>query len=632
MLSSNLDLLPSLPKHFSNDWQRSDRCLTSVTGTANFPGCRSRFHYFSFLLGLSLIVNVPVIGQTFIKRLNRPGQSQQQQLQLFPNGDLLIGDASPEGVASDGTTALFLTRVDPCGLEIWSKAYEIPGIRLILRDLVVTDRDQIFLFGSAIEGLRESAFLLEVTAMGEKKGFRIFDGQSPGISPFSIAVQEDKILTFGRLLEIGAETTGFLAIFDTHLNFQWGKKITPFTFEGEAIIDRNGDLVARSSAFHYKFDEDGNLLWAGEFDRALQPEPTAGPVEITGGYLYEAFGQGTAFFYKLDTNGQLVWQSPGFTSNPFPADFSSLPGEDILVHYNIPDPTGNRPGRLLLSPAGNILQQHTLGGIDRFHTGSLFHAVDGSNDKIYLAGNDDALSNVPSAATDFLMQYSWSDLSDDCITWQDMPANLPNDHLLTFPDPGVELVDLAINMTLPGGLAARENEMPYYEWCGTTVEPEVIAYDTLLNCNQQWLVSLPTPDFTWEDQFPEAERLLEASGLYQARNNDCLNPIVLSFQVERSDCDCRIFLPNAFSPNGDGVNDDIRLFSDCAITNIETSVFDRWGNLIYRGRGQEALWDGNHHQSEAPDGIYLLKVDYYLLGDHGGEQAASWTGEVLLIR
>ena len=49
---------------------------------------------------------------------------------------------------------------------------------------------------------------------------------------------------------------------DKNLNYQSGKKIIPFTFEGAAIFADNGDVVMRSGAFHYTFDQDWNLKQA----------------------------------------------------------------------------------------------------------------------------------------------------------------------------------------------------------------------------------------------------------------------------------------------------------------------------------------------------------------------------------
>ncbi|MCX6295502.1 MAG: PKD domain-containing protein, partial [Bacteroidetes bacterium] len=69
------------------------------------------------------------------------------------------------------------------------------------------------------------------------------------------------------------------------------------------------------------------------------------------------------------------------------------------------------------------------------------------------------------------------------------------------------------------------------------------------------------------------------------------------------------FIPNAFSPNGDGVND---FFSGqgIGIKKYELYVFDRWGNLIFYGDELNKQWDGkaNHGSEMAQQDVYVWKV------------------------
>ena len=65
-----------------------------------------------------------------------------------------------------------------------------------------------------------------------------------------------------------------------------------------------------------------------------------------------------------------------------------------------------------------------------------------------------------------------------------------------------------------------------------------------------------------------------------------------------------IYAPNAFSPNGDGVNDFFTLFGGAAVTDIlELKVFSRWGELVFDGKNLQpndlaAGWDGTFRGEE----------------------------------
>ena len=68
-----------------------------------------------------------------------------------------------------------------------------------------------------------------------------------------------------------------------------------------------------------------------------------------------------------------------------------------------------------------------------------------------------------------------------------------------------------------------------------------------------------------------------------------------------------IYVPNAFTPNGDGLNDNLELFglpTEIATTNIYT----RWGQLIYTSDEPSPGWDGTLNGSIAPEGTYLYEI------------------------
>lgn len=77
-----------------------------------------------------------------------------------------------------------------------------------------------------------------------------------------------------------------------------------------------------------------------------------------------------------------------------------------------------------------------------------------------------------------------------------------------------------------------------------------------------------------------------------------------------------VFLPTAFSPNGDGVNDLFIVFASSDIQSIESlRIFDRWGNRVFEKTnfppGQEEFgWDGTFRGQDASPGVYAVTVSY----------------------
>jgi gliding motility-associated-like protein len=72
--------------------------------------------------------------------------------------------------------------------------------------------------------------------------------------------------------------------------------------------------------------------------------------------------------------------------------------------------------------------------------------------------------------------------------------------------------------------------------------------------------------------------------------------------------DCKIYLPNAFSPNSDR-NNDFLVLSSSIVQIKELQVFDRWGNLMYQSKGAEFAWNGqNQNGKDLPQGIYIYVI------------------------
>ncbi len=90
-----------------------------------------------------------------------------------------------------------------------------------------------------------------------------------------------------------------------------------------------------------------------------------------------------------------------------------------------------------------------------------------------------------------------------------------------------------------------------------------------------------------------------------------------------------IYIPNAFSPNGDGINDHFQVFGNMELIQVEAlSIFDRWGNLLFQQRGgDQFLWDGGTPNGAAKTGVYLYLAEVML---HDGSRRVL-SGDVAIV-
>lgn len=69
-----------------------------------------------------------------------------------------------------------------------------------------------------------------------------------------------------------------------------------------------------------------------------------------------------------------------------------------------------------------------------------------------------------------------------------------------------------------------------------------------------------------------------------------------------------IQMPNAFSPNGDGLNDCFGVGFLGQISNLRLSVYDRWGNRVFYTNNPTQCWDGRFGGKELATGVYIYQV------------------------
>lgn len=86
-----------------------------------------------------------------------------------------------------------------------------------------------------------------------------------------------------------------------------------------------------------------------------------------------------------------------------------------------------------------------------------------------------------------------------------------------------------------------------------------------------------------------------------------------------------VYIPNAFTPNGDDLNDIFKI-EYFGLSGYELTIFDRWGEMIFKSK--DAGWDGNRRGSPCEQGVYVWRLVY--TETSGAEH--NKTGSVSLIR
>lgn len=99
--------------------------------------------------------------------------------------------------------------------------------------------------------------------------------------------------------------------------------------------------------------------------------------------------------------------------------------------------------------------------------------------------------------------------------------------------------------------------------------------------------------------------------------------------VDPSLVDCgNVPMPNAFSPNADGNNDQFYISNPFSIQELDRfEIFDKWGNKVFATNNVAERWDGSYHGEMVNPGIFIYKIKYSCGGD---DLTAS--GSVMVLR
>lgn len=143
--------------------------------------------------------------------------------------------------------------------------------------------------------------------------------------------------------------------------------------------------------------------------------------------------------------------------------------------------------------------------------------------------------------------------------------------------------------------------------------------------------ALPEKQIIWNDGVIGAKRSFSASGQYRFTMSSRCGSVTSNWvDIEIEDCQAKVFVPNAFSPNGDSVNPlFVPQFSDdYEITRLRLSIFNRWGQLVFQTEALDTPgWDGE----SSSQGIYLWHLEYEYREEDNTVTELVY-GEVMLVR
>lgn len=121
----------------------------------------------------------------------------------------------------------------------------------------------------------------------------------------------------------------------------------------------------------------------------------------------------------------------------------------------------------------------------------------------------------------------------------------------------------------------------------------------------------PGYTYAWSDGSAVPDLTISEPGTYWVEVSNACGLATDTILVTPVFCDCPVYVPVAFTPNGDGNNEWFRPISECTFRSYHLRIFDRWGALVWETKKPEEAWRGVDELSSVfvwtlefvPDGI-----------------------------
>lgn len=93
---------------------------------------------------------------------------------------------------------------------------------------------------------------------------------------------------------------------------------------------------------------------------------------------------------------------------------------------------------------------------------------------------------------------------------------------------------------------------------------------------------------------------------------------------------CKPAIPSAFSPNGDGTNDEFKMHMACEVSNFQILIYNRWGNQVFSSNDPTQTWDGTFNGETLNMGVYPYFISYEI-EENGTTITKQYKGNITLL-
>lgn len=122
--------------------------------------------------------------------------------------------------------------------------------------------------------------------------------------------------------------------------------------------------------------------------------------------------------------------------------------------------------------------------------------------------------------------------------------------------------------------------------------------------------NIPNQTYIWNNTQSGQSYLITRQGNYTLKTSTNCGDTTIAFKVITEDCNCYLWIPNAFTPNNDQINETFSISSSCPLIEFDFKIYNHWGELVYQTKDPNFIWNGQYKNELMPLGVYFYVTKY----------------------
>ncbi len=215
------------------------------------------------------------------------------------------------------------------------------------------------------------------------------------------------------------------------------------------------------------------------------------------------------------------------------------------------------------------------------------------------------------------LNYTWNDSQTETV----FDVNQTNTHIISVSNELCSSTDTINVNVVPLPTSGIDHSLDNKYFCFEELTDR--GFNISAGTDQSY-------DYLWGTTDSTSDITIQSAGTYvvQISVGNCFITDRITFNEF---CPSALYIPNTFSPNGDGINDSFNAKGH-NITDYHMYIFNRWGQQIYESESMFVDWDGTYMGREVQIDTYVYKIYYSMNHPDGKPRRKQKVGHVNVLR